>query len=405
MYDGRGISAFIETLIFTIEQGEVPFSSCKFVPMKIKTYFFLAVFLIACTKDDSPNNPDPVDTRSFYMGFTAFPYDNSIEALTETYQNVTQYGDIFLNHLDQGVPWDEALNDLPFPSEVQGTLEATKNGLQPGTKIFLTATPTDQNRNQLARYWNNNGSHQPLPSFWENKAFNDPDVIAAYIKYCRRIIDEVQPDYFAYGIETNASFRNTDATFDQFLALADTVYTTLKSEYPELIIFLTLQDQSFVNTREELLVTSSRLLEHSDYIAISTYPFLYYLDTQRDANPELFEDNWLSDFRNLNTEKPMAISETGFCAEDLIIPNLAINVQGRADWQEAYMTKLFHMGNELDLEFLTWFVYRDYDLLYEKTTNPPDILKVWRDNGLIDGEGVKRPSHQVWEDWLARTRD
>lgn len=371
--------------------------------MRNLTLLSILFLFLACSSDNETDVFEtPDETRTFRMGFTAFPYDESAEALTETYQNVTQLGDLFLNHLDFGVPWDEALNGLPFPEEVQNTLDATRTGLQPGTKVVLTATPTDQNRNQLARYWNNNGTHQDLPVFWQNKAFNDPDVITAYLQYCRRIIDAVDPDYFGYGIETNSSFRNSDPEFEAFLELAETVYTTLKAEYPQLPIFLSIQDQSFPNSKSELLVTSGRLLAHSDIIAISTYPFLYYLDIQRDANPALFEDDWLQDFRAIDPSKPIAISETGFCAEDLVIENLGIDIQGRPEWQEAYMHKLFDMAQRSDLEFLAWFVYRDYDMLYNRTVNPADILKVWRDNGLRDGVGDKRASHLVWEEWFAR---
>lgn len=304
-----------------------------------------------------------------------------------------------MNHLDHGVPWDEAFNDLPFPNEVQNTLNATKEGLAPNTKILLTATPSGQNRKNLASYWNDNGSQQPLPAFWKDKTFDDPEVISAYINYCKRVIDTVRPDYFAYGIETNAAFRITDPEFAEFLTLAETVYSTLKSEYPDLPIFLTLQDRSFENSQEELLETSKMLLVYSDYIAMSTYPFLEYGNLQRDANPDLFEDDWLGDFRNLDASKPFAISETGFCAEDLNIPNLGITIMGTVEWQEAYMTKLFNQANSLESEFVVWFVYRDYDMLYDSTPNPPDILSIWKDNGLLDGEGNERPAHFKWTEW------
>lgn len=365
----------------------------------------LLLLLVSCSEDDGATTDVETETRSFFMGFTAFPYDNTVAAHQETYQNVIADGDIFLNHLDHGVPWNEALNNLPFPEEVQNTLDATKTGLGPTTKIVLTATPTDQTRKNLARYWNNDGSHQPLPTFWQNKTFDDPDVVSAYINYCRRIIDEVRPDYFAYGIETNASFRKGDTAFTQFLILADTVYTTLKADHPNLPIFLTVQDQSFNNSTAELLELTSVLLEHSDYIAVSTYPFLFYEDVTRDANPELFSDDWLKDFRNLEPSKPFAISETGFCAEDLIIENLGINSRGTEEWQAGYVDKLFEHANDLEAEFVLWFVYRDYDLLYDNTPNPPDIFKVWRDNGLLDGQGNKRPAHTKWMQWKTLTKE
>lgn len=371
----------------------------------MKSFHFILIFvlLISCSKDDGPPK-EPELTRSFYMGFTAFPYDNTVDAQLDTFEEVTSNSDIFLNHLDHGVPWDEALNDTPFPSEVVGTLRATKSGLTPDTKILLTATPTNDTRENLAEYWNNDGSHQPLPAFWQGKTFDDPDVINAYTKYCKRVIDEVQPDYFAYGIEVTAAFRKEDAAFSQFLTLAQAVYASLKTDYPNLPVFLTFQDRSFNNTNQELLEITEMLLPYSDYIAMSTYPFLNYLDLKQDANPDLISDIWLRDFRNLDTSKPFAISETGFCAEDLVIENLGVNVKATSAWQADYLTKLFQLLNDLDAEFVAWFVYRDYDLLYDKTPNPPDILKVWRDNGLLDGSGNPRPSHTIWREWLSLTK-
>lgn len=371
----------------------------------MKIYLSLIVFLllnISCTNsnDGSPE----LETRSFYMGFTAFPYDYTKEAQQNTYQNVVSDSDIFLNHLDHGVPWDEALNNLPFPKEVQNTLNATKTGLELGTKILLTATPASQTRKNLALYWNNNGSHQPLPQSWKNKTFDDPDVVKAYLNYCKRIIDEVQPDYFAYGIETNASFKKNDAAFDQFLKLSDTVYNALKTDYPDLPIFLTLQDQSFENSKTELLEISKMLLQYSDYIAMSSYPFLYYQNLTRDADPNLFSDNWLSQFRGLDTSKPFAIAETGFCAENLAIENLGVTVKGTEAWQADFMDKLFNHANNLDAKFIAWFIYQDYDKLYEKTSNPPDILKVWKDCGLLDGNGEKRPSYTIWQKWKSHEK-
>ncbi|MGW9687190.1 hypothetical protein [Flagellimonas sp. 2504JD1-5] len=361
----------------------------------------LILMVFSCSKDkENDQEAEEPNARSFFMGFTAFPYDYSLNALNETYQNVIADGDIFLSHLDFGVPWDETMNDLPFPMEVQNTINVAKNSKSPSTKIVLTTTPTDQSRNNLAKYWNDDGSHQPLPSFWDGKSFDDPIVVSTFIKYCKRLIDEVNPDYFGYGIETNATFRKDDAEFAQFLSLTEAVYTALKTDYPNLPIFLSLQDQAFDTPKTELMEISEMLVANSDYVAMSTYPFLYYENLTRDANPDLFADNWLEDFRNLDVSKPFAVSETGFSADDLIIENLGVNAKSTEDWQRTYVEKLMNHLNDLNAEFAIWFVYRDYDLLYQNTPSPPDILKVWRDNGLLDGNGAQRPAYELWKQWL-----
>lgn len=404
MHDGRGV--FAQSLKAENQEvfDNISEPDCVLLIMvgikQIAAIFLLILMVFACSKDKETQEVEESDERSFFMGFTAFPYDYSLNALNETYQNVLADGDIFLSHLDFGVPWDEAMNDLPFPEEVQNTLDVARNSKSASTKIVLTTTPTDQSRNNLAKYWNNDGSHQPLPAFWEGKSFDDPVVVSTFIKYCKRLIDEVNPDYFGYGIETNATFQKDDAAFVQFLNLAEAVYTALKADYPSLPIFLSLQDQSYDNTKTELLEMSKMLVAHSDYIAMSTYPFLYYDNLKRDANPDLFADNWLEDFRNLDASKPFAVSETGFSADDLIIENLGVNAKSTEDWQRGYVEKLMKQLNTLDAEFAIWFVYRDYDLLYQNTPTPPDILKVWRDNGLLDGEGNQRPAYQLWKQWL-----
>ncbi|WP_298791387.1 hypothetical protein [uncultured Allomuricauda sp.] len=368
---------------------------------RITSIFLVILLVYSCSEDKTTEQDIEEPTgRSFFMGFTAFPYDYDVNALTETFENVIADGDIFLNHLDYGVPWDEVMNDLPFPEEVQNTINVAKNAKSPDTKIVLTTTPTDQSRGNLAKYWNNSGSHQPLPPFWEEKNFDDPIVVSTFITYCKRLIDEVNPDYFGYGIETNASFKKDDPAFAQFLNLMEAVYTALKVDYPNLPVFLSIQDQAFDLSKAEVLEISEMLVAHSDYIAMSTYPFLYYGDLTRDANPDLFADNWLEDFRNLDPSKPFAVAETGFSADDLVIENLGVSARSTEDWQRGYVEKLMNQLNALNAEFALWFVYRDYDLLYENTPSPPDILRVWRDNGLLDGEGNERQSYQLWKEWL-----
>jgi hypothetical protein len=337
--------------------------------------------------------------RSFRMGFTAFPYDITPQAVVQSYVNQSQNGDILLTHFDHGVPWNEALNNLPFPTEVETAINEAVANRTPTHKVFLTATATDTERDKLAKYWNNSGTQQPLPAAWSNKSFNSPEVITAYKNYCRRIINTIQPDYFAFGIEINSSFLKNTQAYKDYLEFADTIYHSLKLSYPNIPILLTFQDQSFNKSKTELLQLTSELLAFSDMIAISSYPFWNYTSPERDANPRLFANNWLADLRQLAPNKPFAISETGFAAENLSLPGYGVSIKSNETWQREYVQKLLAESNRLNAVFVIWFVYRDYDLLERNLPNASEALKIWRDNGLQNGSGNNRPAHSVWNDW------
>lgn len=360
--------------------------------------------LCSCKKEDDLQIEFTIDCtipaeRTFYMGFTAFPYDITSQASAQSYMNQSLNGDILLTHFDHGVPWDEALNNQPFPIEVQTAIDECIANITPNHKVLLTATATDTDRDKLAKYWNNAGSHQPLLPNWENKSFNSPEVITAYKNYCHRIIDAINPDYFAFGIEVNASFLQNSQAYENYKVLADSIYTNLKMSYPSLPIFLTFQDQSFNKTKTELHHLTTELLEYSDYIAVSTYPFWQYNFPERDANPKLFDNNWLLEMRQLAPNKPFAISETGFCAENLDLQDFVVKIKASEKWQKEYAQKVLIEAHKLDAEFLVWFVYRDYDLLESNLPEPSIALKIWRDNGLQNGNGVRRPSHDTWDIW------
>ncbi len=216
-------------------------------------------FFTSCRHDD-PEGDGQSGTRHFMMGFTPFPYEISQQAVDETYQNIIGDGDMVLAHFDNGIPWDEALNDLPFPDNVQYDIYQVASRIPGDHKIFLTTTPNHTDRETLAHYWNSNGTQQPLPSPWNSYSFNHPDVISAFINYCERLIDAIQPDYFAYGIEVNGGLKENTQNYEDFLVLADTVYQRLKQDYPDLPVMMTFQDQSYNKTKAELLQITQHLM-------------------------------------------------------------------------------------------------------------------------------------------------
>ncbi len=376
-----------------------------FIMKNILTIILISVvYIFNSCKKDSITHDTSTDTRRFYMGFTPFPYDITQQAVDDTYQNIINDGDLVLIHFDNGVPWNEALNDLPFPANVQYDINKANTTIPADHKIFLTLTPNHIDRETLAHYWNDNGTQQDLPASWNTYSFNHPDVISAYIKYCKRMIDAIHPDYFAYGIEVNGGLRENTANYDDFVVLADTVYTRLKHDYPGLPVMMTFQDQSYNKTKAELIHLTRNLMAYSDYMAVSTYPFWLYDQNSQTSNPDDIPQNWLTEMHDIAPQKPFVISETGYIAENLIIPSYQVNIQGQPDWQKKYTRKLCQKANELQAVFICWFIYQDYDLMYQHLNNPPPYFLVWKDNGMLDGTGQARPALNVWREWLNKNK-
>lgn len=347
---------------------------------------------------DTPMSPVPVgltlpESRPFYMGTTPFPYDISDEAVTYTFDFMDRHTDIVAEHFDDGVPWPEAYAGQPYDKAYVDELNGRKAAIKPGDKVYLAMTPIAITRDGLAPYRGTKGDME-LPAEWKGKQFDDPMVVSAYIAHCKRMIGLFEPDYVAYGIEANLLAKLDPEEFEHYLNMTRQVYPALKSAYPGLPLFLTIQIDEYRNDETKNGGVIKSLLPYTDYFAVSTYPFSYM------ANADELPDDWFSRARALAPDKPFAVGETTFIAEDLYAPGGKL--EGGESWQSNYTRFLLEECDSLDAEFVIWFVPRDYDAMWEKIKGTaPDFAILWKDSGLAAGDGKPRQALGVWDAWLA----
>ena len=159
---------------------------------------------VTASPASQPGSATNAATRGFLMGFTSWPYAATSEAVRETYAFIGTNADLITEHLDDGVPWVEALQDAPFPKTFQERIEGRKKNRPPGTKLLLSLTPLNMGRSGLADCAGN-GQRPPLPVELNGKPFDDPQLIRAYANYCRRMIEFFQPDFLLTGIESGCT--------------------------------------------------------------------------------------------------------------------------------------------------------------------------------------------------------
>src|SRR5690349_19324836 len=82
----------------------------------------------SCAGGASGTSPaiDGLSTRPFKMGFSPWPWDATQAAVDWTWNVIFQNAEIISLHTEEGVPWNEALNNQPFPQSFQATLNDRK---------------------------------------------------------------------------------------------------------------------------------------------------------------------------------------------------------------------------------------------------------------------------------------
>lgn len=339
-------------------------------------------------------------TRPFLMGLTPTEYDATPQALAETYAFIGTHADLIAHHLAKGVPWPEAYDQKPYPPAVERDLGYRALKRSRRQKIFLALSPITVAAEGLGGYWGGKGN-MPRPGPWKRRDFDDPEVITAYTNFTSDMIRRFRPDFVAYGIEVNGLVKDAPAEWPKFMKLARLVYAALKAEHPALPIFVTLQLDYFWANEPDQRKAIAQILPYTDYIAVSTYPYIYHY-----ADPRTIPKDFFARLAALAPQKPFAVAEAGFTAKDVIVPGM--RVPGREAWQDAFLRTLLDESQRLRAKFVVWYVPRDYDALVVrlKTLQVPkntiDLYSIWKSSGLLDARGGSRKAFETWSEWLRR---
>jgi hypothetical protein len=241
----------------------------------------------------------------------------------------------------------------------------------------------------------------PLPPPFDSYSFDHPDVIQAFQNYCLEAIRFFEPDYFLMGIEVNLLMKNRPDLWDPYVNLHRAVYTALKEEFPDLPIMVSLTGIDLLDgytdaDHEAQMQALADIIDYTDVVAFSLYPYMTGYMTYR-LPTQIFDE------LAALTDKPMAISETGYPAQSFHVA-MGVDLQFDSDQrkQAAYIDLLLEKAQEHGFLFVVNFVLRDYDALWEAIGGQEDLTIVWRDTGLYDEDGNERRALTLWREWLAR---
>lgn len=341
---------------------------------------------------------DMPESRSFYLSFTYQPYDWTDQAFADTYSFIDANSDMIFHYFDDGVPWVESLKGSKFHDNVELQLNQRIAHRKGNQKVGVGANFLGKDRRSLAPYWGEK-DNLARPGKWATLNINHPEVISAYIAYCRSLIKRFHPDYFVYGMEVNAALIAVDSKeFEALEKMISAVYAALRKEFADLPLVLTfvLLPEDDMHGRKPMI---KRLLPFTDIYAVSLYPYLF--DGIAGDSTQI-PQNLISSVRGYIGDKPFAIAETGFNAKTWRILSKLIWIPGNEKSQAGYVDFLLHESNKQNALFVNWWVPRDLDALWAKmkASGADPILSQWNSTGLTDAEGNHRQGLSIWRSWL-----
>lgn len=338
-------------------------------------------------------------TRPFLMGFTPWPADLSDEGHLIAQQFAFMHGDIVSIMLIGGVPWPEALDGKPFSKDIDGNISYRAPA---GKKIFLSISPLDKDRRNLAPYWGEKDS-LPLPKPWDKEALNSPRVKKAFLNFVLRSVRSMRPDYLAIGVESNVLLSRDLAKWKQLKELHRETYTAVKKSYPSLPVFFTTEvlhykrlTKDAKDKDQESEVTE--LMKHSDLFVMSVYPHMSL------EVPRPVPTNFL-DFAT-RFKKPIAVSESGMTSRNVNLRSYGVTLLGSEEEQEHFTKLVLATADRDRYAFVINFATTDFERLVARLRYPlDDLARVWVYTGMQTAERKPKPALAVWDSYFRAKHD
>lgn len=347
----------------------------------------------------SPISAQDDTGHAVLRGFTEFPFDTDLDAIDTARALTGPHSNLYAVHLDQCLPWMEAVDGRPLPEWLAARLLHARSRVPAGHAVYVAMTPTAMDRRSLAPTCGAvEGEELPSPKGLDLNSFY---IRLAYLNYVRQVVDILQPDYVNLGIEISELALVSPESWRGFSRLYSYTRLGLKDSHPNIQVGVEMVLQTLL--RDDINQLVRRVVEESDYLGISFYPYGSEVG-ELEGKPALpaGPDQWrvpLAWLRSYTT-KPIAICETGYTtgSDDIQVSrNISIPFSGDKERQRQFLRDLIDTAKNDRYLFVVWFIAVDYDRLLEKLFGASELQKIWVNTGLFDSNLNPKPA---WEEWL-----
>jgi len=336
-------------------------------------------------------NNNTINERNFKMGFSTWSFGPNETDVSETYQFIESNSDIYAEQIDYKIPWNSWIEGTPLPSEFLNEIDSRVIKRLNNHQLLLSVSLLNTDRSDLIEDYNG-----IIPEY---SSLHDTIIENAYVKHLEFLISKFNPDYLVIAMEVNELKLTSETKWNEYKVLIKNVRNRIKSIYPDLPLSESVSLHNWYNANTEnqtdfISDIKNHVNENSDFASISFYPFLKGLQTKAEFQKAF-------DFLHSEVSIPITFVETTHIAENLNVNSFNLVIQSDECEQKEYLETLFYNANNQNYTFIIWWAHRDYDKLWETLDKEDqDIGKLWRDTGLLNENGIKRSSFNLWQETM-----
>ncbi len=337
----------------------------KIILISITTLFILVVCSGTNVKKENTSLKE-ANERSYSLSLGLTPFGISKERMEKivdkAVEKISEGADIYL----AVALWNKIDDPLAVHLFERGINKAREKGLKVSLYLDIT-NPND--RATIA-----------IPSHvtYKNLSWEDEMIRSAYKEFVLLFTKKYRPEYIGLGVEMETLYIKNPSEFIAYASLANSIAKELKTLYPEIFIYVSVQYDKLINLFPES--KKLKLFDHfNKYInlGLSLYPWQFY------SKVSDIPKNYLE--KAYNTKKPIYIAETSWpSAYTELLP-------GSPEEQQEFVNWLHNEASKGNISVITWWSINDFE-------SPGDpLFGLWSSQGLFDKKFNEKPA---WRDWI-----
>lgn len=352
-------------------------SFCKF----LLTGCVFIVLTSCFNKGDPTPVPPPPNEPACNLSGTLRGLALSPQGFPQTYDKFPEFFEEVASFNGISLKWNGAWRDDAEDGSDAGTIPLAANALtenasqhcyQPvyvfgwraGSTLYIKVPSNDTNN-------------------WTNQ-----DARNLYISMLVSFASTNKPPYVFLGNESNFYYEQDPADYDNWLNVYNDAYDAIKAVSPSTMVgpifnFEHLAGQGQLNgwNTSHWDALENHDFEKVDIVGITTYPFLHY------ANPANIPASYLDPLMDRLNDTPIAITETGWPAENL--DNFNPQWTTSTEAQVEYITRYNNMVSGKDVRFHQW-------LFLHAMSSTGLEWQIFGSVSLRNPSGAKYPAYNLW---------